>query len=157
MDDLCFMPARDAAALIREKKLSPVELMSAVIARIEALEPKVNAFAVLAADAAMAGAKRAEAALTQSDGDLGPLHGIPVTIKDLAAVEDMPFERGSHIEAGHVAAADAPFVTRLRTAGAIVLGKTTTSEFGWKGECRRQLRRSGRGGSGRLRPLASGL
>ncbi len=133
MDDLCFMPATEAARLIREKKLSPVELTSAVLARIEALEPKVNAFAALAADTAMADAKRAEEALAHADGNLGPLHGVPVTIKDLASVKDMPFKRGSHINAGDVGTEDAPFVTRLRDAGAIVLGKTTTSEFGWKG------------------------
>ena len=133
MDDLCFMPATEAAALIREKKLSPVELTSAVLARIEALEPKVNAFAALAADKTMADARRAEAALSQSGGELGPLHGIPVTIKDLASVEGLPFERGSNIDAGAIGTEDAPFVSRLRQAGAIVLGKTTTSEFGWKG------------------------
>jgi aspartyl-tRNA(Asn)/glutamyl-tRNA(Gln) amidotransferase subunit A len=133
MDDLCFMPATEAAALIREKKLSPVELTSAVLARIEALEPRVNAFAALAADKAMADARRAEAELGRSGGELGPLHGIPVTIKDLASVEGLPFERGSNIDAGAIGTEDAPFVSRLRRAGAIVLGKTTTSEFGWKG------------------------
>lgn len=105
MDDLCFMPATEATRLIREKKLSPVELMAAVLARIEALEPKVNAFAALAADAAMADAKRAEDAVNKANGDLGPLHGIPVTIKDLASVKGLPFERGSHIEAGNVGTA----------------------------------------------------
>ncbi len=133
MDDLCFMPATEAATLIREKKLSPVELTSAVLARIEALEPKVNAFAALAADKAMADARRAEADLSRTGAEIGPLHGIPVTIKDLAAVEGLPFERGSHIHAGNIATEDAPFVARLRAAGAIILGKTTTSEFGWKG------------------------
>ena len=133
MDDLCFMPAGEAAALIRDKKLSPVELMTAVLARIEALEPKLNAFVALAADAAMAEAKTAETALNATDSRLGPLHGIPVTIKDLSSVEGLPFQRGSHIEAGNIGAVDAPFVSRLREAGAIILGKTTTSEFGWKG------------------------
>lgn len=133
MDDLCFMPAMDAAAKIRDKILSPVELMSAVLTRIEALEPQVNAFAALSADKAMANARRAEAELNNADAHLGPLHGIPVTIKDLASVEGLPFERGSHIEAGTIGTEDAPFVSRLRQAGAIILGKTTTSEFGWKG------------------------
>ena len=133
MDDLCFMPANKAATLIRNKKLSPVELMSAVLTQVEALEPKVNAFAALAADEAMLEAKSAEAVLKASDVRPGPLHGIPVTIKDLASVKGLPFERGSHIEAGNIGAADAPFVSRLRSAGAIIIGKTTTSEFGWKG------------------------
>ena len=70
MEDLCFMPATEAAALIRDKKLSPVELMTAVLARIEALEPQVNAFAALDANAAMVGAKSAEAALKASDLDI---------------------------------------------------------------------------------------
>jgi aspartyl-tRNA(Asn)/glutamyl-tRNA(Gln) amidotransferase subunit A len=133
MDDLCFMPANKAATLIRNKKLSPVELMSAVLTQVEALEPKVNAFAALAADEAMLEAKSAEAVLKASDVRPGPLHGIPVTIKDLASVKGLPFERGSHIEAGNIGAVDAPFVSRLRSAGAIIIGKTTTSEFGWKG------------------------
>ena len=130
--ELCFMPAVEAARRIRAGELSPVELMTAVLARIERLEPRLNAFAALAADAAMDGAKAAEAALA-AGAALGPLHGLPVTIKDLAPVAGLPYRRGSHIEAGVIAAADAPFVARLKDAGAIVLGKTTTSEFGWTG------------------------
>ena len=130
--DLCFLPATDAARLIRDKRLSPVDLMQAVLDRIEALEPSLNAFATLAADAAMDGAKAAEADVA-AGGALGPLHGVPVTIKDLAAAKGLPFERGSNIEKGRVADFDTPFVARLRNAGAIPLGKTTTSEFGWKG------------------------
>jgi len=130
--DLCFLPATDAARLIRDKQLSPVELMQAVLGRIEKLEPELNAFATLAADAAMDGAKAADAAVS-AGGTLGPLHGVPVTIKDLAAAEGLPLERGSHIEKGRIADFDTPFVARLKDAGAIPLGKTTTSEFGWKG------------------------
>lgn len=130
--DLAFLPATDAAALIRDKKLSPVELMQAVLERIEAKEPAINAFATLIADQAMDGAKAAETAL--SDGKpLGPLHGIPVTIKDLAVMKDVPMESGSWIQKGTIGAFDTPFVARLKEAGAIPLGKTTTSEFGWKG------------------------
>jgi aspartyl-tRNA(Asn)/glutamyl-tRNA(Gln) amidotransferase subunit A len=130
--ELCFMPAVEAARRIRAKELSPVELMTAVLARIERLEPDLNAFVVLDADAAMAGARSAQAAVA-AGGPLGPLHGLPVTIKDLAPVAGLPYQRGSHIEAGNIAAADAPFVARMKDAGAIVLGKTTTSEFGWTG------------------------
>ena len=133
MADRWFMPANKAATRIRNKKLSPVEIMSAVLTQVEALEPKVNAFAALAADEAMLEAKSAEAVLKASDVRPGPLHGIPVTIQDLASVKGLPFERGSHIEAGNIGAVDAPFVSRLRSAGAIIIGKTTTSEFGWKG------------------------
>ena len=66
----------------------------------------------------------------------GPLHGIPVTIKDLTVTAGIPTERGSHITKGQVPDTDAPFVTRMKQAGAIVLGKTTTSEFGWTGVSR---------------------
>jgi aspartyl-tRNA(Asn)/glutamyl-tRNA(Gln) amidotransferase subunit A len=136
--DLCFMPAAEAARRIWAKELSPVELMTAVLARIEALEPRVNAFAALAAEAALDGAKAAEAALSSGEA-LGPLHGLPVTIKDLAPVAGLPYQSGSHIKAGNIATVDAPFVTRLKDAGAIPLGKTTTSEFGWTGVSRSPL------------------
>ncbi|MDP6953218.1 MAG: amidase family protein [Alphaproteobacteria bacterium] len=130
--DLCYTPATELAGLIRDKTLSPVELMDAVLARIDALEPEINAFATLTADAAMDAARKAEADV--ADGvALGPLHGIPVTIKDLVVTEGIATERGSYSHKGVVPDVDAPCVTRLKQAGAIVLGKTTTSEFGWKG------------------------
>ena len=134
MDDetLAFTPAVTLAEMIRQKRLSPVELMTALLARIEALNPRVNAFAYLAADAAMEAAKRAEAALMK-DERIGRLHGVPVTIKDLAITKDMPTQMGSHIFAGNQPSEDTPIVPRLRAEGAIVLGKTTTSEFGWTG------------------------
>lgn len=131
-DDLCFTPASVLAPMIRAKALSPVELMSAVLGRIERLEPQLNAFACLTADAAMDGARAAEAALMRGEAH-GALFGLPVTIKDLAVTAGVPTERGSFIEKGRVPETDAPFVTRLKAAGAISLGKTTTSEFGWKG------------------------
>src|SRR5215469_13593938 len=99
---LAFTPAVELAGLIRQKKLSPVELMTALLSRIEALNPRVNAFAYLAADAAMDAAKRAEAALMKGER-IGRLHGLPVTIKDLAITKDMPTQMGSHIFAGNQA------------------------------------------------------
>lgn len=131
-DDLCFTPASILAPMIRARQLSPVELMQAVLNRIERLEPKLNAFATLTADAAMDGAKAAEAQLMRGQGE-GPLFGLPVTIKDLAVTAGVPTERGSWIEKGRIPEHDTPFVSRLKDAGAISLGKTTTSEFGWKG------------------------
>ncbi|MDP6707319.1 MAG: amidase family protein [Alphaproteobacteria bacterium] len=131
-EDLCFTPATKLGEMIRGKEISVSELVAAVLARIEALEPKVNAFATLTAEAAMAAAAEADAAVAAGD-ELGPLHGIPVTIKDLSVMAGVPTERGSHIFKGAVPDTDAPFVTRLKAAGAIPLGKTTTSEFGWKG------------------------
>ena len=127
-----FMPATEAADLIRSKKLSPVEYMQALLDRIAALDPKVNAFAHLAADRAMDAARKAEAAL-MGGGRIGRLHGIPATIKDLAWTKDMPTQNGSLIFKGKQPSEDTPVVPRLQDEGAIILGKTTTSEFGWTG------------------------
>ncbi|MBV9775978.1 MAG: amidase, partial [Acetobacteraceae bacterium] len=130
--ELGYAPATRLAEMIRAKRVSPVEVVRAVLTRVERLEPRVNAFAHLAAEPAMAAARRAEAALAQGEC-IGPLHGVPVTIKDLAITKDMPTEFGSLMMRGNRPDEDTPMVTRLREAGAIVLGKTTTSEFGWTG------------------------
>lgn len=130
--DLCFTPATELLGAIRDKKLSSVEITSTVLERIAALEPKLNGFAHLAAEEAMVAAASADRALARGDS-VGPLHGIPVTIKDLEPVRGMPFERGTYLFRGEVAPADNAVVARLREAGAIILGKTTTPEFGWKG------------------------
>ncbi|MBO0709872.1 MAG: amidase [Acetobacteraceae bacterium] len=130
--DLAFTPATELASLVRDKKLSPVEIVRTILERIETHNPAVNAFAHLAADQALDAARDAEAAVMKGE-KLGPLHGVPVTIKDLAITSTMPTEFGSHIMKAHRPSEDAPFVTRLAGAGAILLGKTTTSEFGWKG------------------------
>lgn len=130
--DLCFAPATELLGAIRAKQLSAVEITSTVLDRIAALEPRLNAFAHLAAEQAMGAAAEADRAL--ADGaSIGPLHGIPLTIKDLEPVRGMPFEGGTYLRRGDVAAADNVVVARLRNAGAIILGKTTTPEFGWKG------------------------
>src|SRR5204862_5565687 len=93
---------------------------------------KLNAFAHLAAQEAMDAAAAADSALAKGNS-LGPLHGIPVTIKDLEPARGMPFERGTYMFRGDIAPADNVVVSRLRAAGTIILGKTTTPEFGWKG------------------------
>src|SRR5437667_238223 len=108
--------------------MSPVEAMRALLDRITALEPKVNAFAYLAADQAMDAARAAEKALMGGDR-LGRLHGVPVTIKDLSWTKDMPTQNGSLTSKGFQPTEDTPVVPRLKSAGAIVIGKTTTSEF----------------------------
>ena len=133
-----FMTAVELAERIRTKQISPVEYMRALLDRITTLEPKVNAFAYLAADQAMDAAKRAEAAL-MSGGRIGRLHGVPATIKDLAITKDMPTQNGSLIFKGNRPSEDTPVVPRLRDEGAIILGKTTTSEFGWTGVSRSPL------------------
>jgi aspartyl-tRNA(Asn)/glutamyl-tRNA(Gln) amidotransferase subunit A len=137
-DDLGFLPATEMAGMIRRKELSPVEVMTGILARIERLEPVVNAFVVLNPERAMAAARVAEAAVMAGD-PLGPLHGVPVTIKDLLPTKDFPTQYGSKATAGTQLDYDSPVVTRLQDAGGIVLGKTTTSEFGWTGVSRSPL------------------
>ena len=130
-EDLCYGSASELAGLMRKRALSPVELAHACVGRISRLEPALNAFATLAAEPALEAAKAAEAAFIK--GEPRPLEGIPVTIKDLAITKGMRTERGSWTQRGVVPEEDAPVVARLKAAGAIVLGKTTTPEFGWKG------------------------
>ncbi|HEX3347726.1 MAG TPA: amidase family protein [Acetobacteraceae bacterium] len=137
-DDLAYLPAASLAPMIAARTISPVEVVDTILARIGRLEPRVNAFAYLAADQARAAARAAEAAVMRGDA-LGPLHGVPVTIKDLVATADMPMQSGSRIMEGNQPSVTAPIVPRLREAGAIVLGKTTTSEFGWTGVSRSPL------------------
>jgi aspartyl-tRNA(Asn)/glutamyl-tRNA(Gln) amidotransferase subunit A len=129
--DLAYTPATELISRIRSKALSPVEVTRAVLERIEQVNPAINAFCTVTADAAMAAARAAEAAVTKGER-LGPLHGIPVSIKDLALVKGVPCRFGSYIFEQRVGDVDAPFVRRLREAGAILTGKTTTPEFGWK-------------------------
>jgi len=130
--DLCYTPATTLAGMIRAKKLSPLELTRAVLARIEKVNPALNVFATPTPELALADAKRAEDAVMKG-GPLGPIHGIPYTIKDLSFTKGIRTMSGSHIFATRVPDADAPFVPRLRAAGGVMLGKTTTPEFGWKG------------------------
>lgn len=130
--DLCFMPATELAAAIRAKTVSPVEVVTAVLARIEALEPHLNAFATLTPERALDAAKSAEKSVMAGDV-LGAIHGVPVSIKDLTSTAGIATQRGSKILAGHIPATDAVTVQRINQAGGVMLGKTTTPEFGWKG------------------------
>ena len=129
MSDLCFTPATELAAAIARRELSPVELTDAVLARIEAVQPRINAFCLLRAEEARAEAREAERAAEPR----GPLHGIPISIKDLTSTKGIRTTFGSRAFADNVPDVDATFVTRLRDAGAILLGKTNTPEFGNKG------------------------
>jgi aspartyl-tRNA(Asn)/glutamyl-tRNA(Gln) amidotransferase subunit A len=129
--DLAFTPATELAGLIRSRKLSPVELTRAVLERIERLNPTLNAFCTVTAEPALAAARRAEQAVTNGE-PLGPIHGVPFSVKDLALTKDVPTRFGSHIFAHRVPEVDAPYVRRLHEAGGILIGKTTTPEFGWK-------------------------
>jgi aspartyl-tRNA(Asn)/glutamyl-tRNA(Gln) amidotransferase subunit A len=130
--DLLFMPATAAARLIRKRALSPVEYVDAVLAAIERTQPTLNAYATVTADAARAKARAAEEAVMAGRA-LGPLHGIPVNIKDLFATKGVRTAYGSAILADNIPSQDDILVTRLGDAGAIMVGKSTTPEFGHKG------------------------
>lgn len=132
MDDLLFLPAARAAALIRQRKLSPVELTNAVLDAIEAAQPRLNAFVTVTADLAREQARAAEQAVMDG-GELPPLHGVPVSIKDQIETAGIPTTHGSAIFADNVPARDDAIATRLRAAGCIMLGKTRMPEFGHKG------------------------
>ena len=131
-EDLCFTPATELARLIRQKELSPVEVTRTLLDRIETLNPTLNAYVTLTAESAMEEARAAEQAV-QDGKPLGPIHGVPVSIKDLTMTKGVRTMSGSHIFADRVPDFDAPVVTRLREAGGIMMGKTATPEFGWKG------------------------
>ena len=118
-------------ALIRNKKLSPVEVTDAVLARIETVNPTLNAFCLVAADQARTAAREAEIAVMK-DEPLGLLHGVPISIKDVLSTRGLTTTGGSRLFADLVPDEDALSVARLRAAGAVVLGKTNTSEFGHK-------------------------
>jgi aspartyl-tRNA(Asn)/glutamyl-tRNA(Gln) amidotransferase subunit A len=134
LDELCWMSAAEMAAAIRRKRLSPVEVMTAVLARIERVNPKLNAFVTLTGDQAMKDARTAERALTSKKGAVvGPLHGVPFSTKDLVVTKGIRTTFGTPLYADNVPAEDAPMVERLRAAGAIQLGKTNTPTFGWIG------------------------
>jgi amidase len=127
--DLCFTPATELARLYRGRKLSPLEVMQAVLARIDAVNPQVNAYVTVGREAALGAARKATAALRRG-AILPPLHGVPVSIKDLTATKGMRTTWGSKIFEHHVPSEDALTVARLKAAGAIVVGKTNTPEFG---------------------------
>jgi aspartyl-tRNA(Asn)/glutamyl-tRNA(Gln) amidotransferase subunit A len=128
LNDLHWMTLVEAAGAIAARKLSPVELMSALLERIGWLDPKLNVFIRRDGEAAMEEARAAEAEIVS--GRLrGRLHGVPVGIKDIIDVAGLPTTCHSKILIDNVAAADAVCVSRLRGAGAIVLGKLSTHEF----------------------------
>lgn len=131
-DDLTYLSASELAELIHNRRLSPVELMRSTLTRIERAQPVLNAFITVCSEQALAGAREAEAALTRGEWQ-GPLHGIPFSVKDLVNTKGVRTTYGSRIFEHHVPSADHAVVARLKAAGAILIGKTTTPEFGQKG------------------------
>ncbi len=128
MTDLHWLTATEAAGAIASRHLSPVELLTALLARIKHLDPKLNAFIRLDADAAMQAARAAEQEIA-AGRIRGPLHGVPVGVKDIIDVAGLPTTGHSKILVDNVAKADAVVIQKLRQAGAIVIGKLSTHEF----------------------------
>ncbi len=129
-DELALLPAEDMLAAFARRRLSPVEVLQAVMERVARLNPHINAFACMNPDAARQA--RESAARWRAGRPAGALDGVPVTVKDLVDVAGFPTRRGSRTTDPTPVADDAPMVVGLKAAGAVILGKTTTTEFGWK-------------------------
>ncbi len=131
MDDIVYASLIEMAKNVREKKISPVELAESHLARIARLNPKLNAFVTIDAERARAQAKSAEATVSRNSKSvsLGPLHGVPISIKSSVDVAGLPCECGSILRKGNTPPVDAPLVARLRAAGAVILGNTNVPEF----------------------------
>ncbi len=129
MTPLCDLSATDASRLMRAKQISPVELLDSHIARIETIDHAINAMVARDFDRARHAARAAETAILRG-ATLGPLHGLPIGIKDLEDTEGLRTTYGSPRFANHVPSADQHLVRSIRAAGGIILGKTNTPEFG---------------------------
>jgi aspartyl-tRNA(Asn)/glutamyl-tRNA(Gln) amidotransferase subunit A len=131
--DLAFASIAAIGRLFRSRKLSPVELTKLILGRIDQLNPKLNAYITVTGDLALAQAKKAESALLsrKADRGRGPLHGIPISLKDNIYTEDVRTTAGSKILSSFIPQHDATVVTQLRNAGAILLGKTNMHEFAY--------------------------
>src|SRR5258708_34695513 len=130
-DELCFLSAADLRRRISRKEISPSEVTSAVIARAKRLQPELNCFITLCADKALAQAKDDERRIRAGE-PLRILEGLPFTVKDIVNTKDVRTTFGAIPYRDNVPDHDAVAVARLRAAGAILIGKTTTPEFGTK-------------------------
>src|SRR5216117_3921949 len=128
LTNLHWLSASDAARLIRDGVVGSAELVQACLARVRETDAQVQAWAFLDPDHALAQARAADE-LRLSGQPVGPLHGVPVGIKDIIDTGDMPTENGSVLHAGRTPSRDAAVVTLLRAAGAVIMGKTVTTEF----------------------------
>ena len=133
--DPAVMTAEELLDNYRRARLSPVEALQAVTERIARHNGRINAFVLLDPGAVRAAGESERR--WQAGRPIGPLDGVPVTVKDLLNMAGLPTRRGSRLTAAEPAQEDAPVVTALRAAGAVIVGKTTTTEFGWKtpGDC----------------------
>jgi len=164
---LAFTSAVEMRRLIGSKEVSVPELMEFFYQRIEQLNPRLNAYLALCPDQAMDQARAAQEAVQRGDS-LSPLHGIPVSIKDLEMTKGIPTTVGSAVFKDRTPEADSVVVERIRQAGAIILGKTNTPEFGLSGTTETKVggpgrnpwnpeRTSGGSSGGAAAALASGL
>ena len=126
--EIAFLPAVELVARIRARELSPIEAVDAVFAQYAALNPILNAVVTPAYEQARAAAREAEEAVRRGD-ELGPLHGVPIGLKDMTETAGLRTTYGSKLYEHNVPAADALLVTRLKQAGGIIVGKTNTPEF----------------------------
>ncbi|MGQ9460192.1 MAG: amidase [Candidatus Bathyarchaeaceae archaeon] len=131
-EELCYMPALEMAEAIRRQEISCVKVVDTILERIEKINPKINAYCTVLTKEARQAAKEADEAVKQGK-HLGPLHGVPISIKDLIFTKGIRTTFGSKIFEHFVPEEDAIVVQRLKAAGAIILGKTNTPEFGYKG------------------------
>ena len=137
-ENLAFAPASEHRELIATRQISPVELTELYYSRIERLDSQLNAYLTLTRDDAMAEARAAEGAVMRED-ELGPLHGVPISIKDLEMTRGVRTTAGSLVFKDRIPDEDSIVVERVRKSGAIILGKTNTPEFGLLAETRNRL------------------
>ena len=137
-DDLAFAPAIEQRRLIASKEVSPVELTELYLDRIERLDSRLNSYLTVSRDEAISSAKSAEAAVVRGE-HLGPLHGVPTSIKDLELTRGIRTTSGSLIFKDRVPDEDSVVVERVRRSGAVILGKTNTPEFGLLGRTENRL------------------
>ncbi len=132
MTDILWKSAFELREMLRNKVVSPGEVLDATFKRLDDVEPLLGAFIDVTEKQARDGAKKAEKAILSGNG-IGELCGVPLSVKDLIAVKGARLTFGSRAFRDNVSAVDAPSVERVRAAGAVIIGKTTTSEFGCKG------------------------
>jgi aspartyl-tRNA(Asn)/glutamyl-tRNA(Gln) amidotransferase subunit A len=137
-NNLAFSPATEVRRLIADREVSPVELTGMFLERIDALDGKLNSYLTVSADSALAEARAAEDAVMSGE-ELGPLHGVPISVKDLEMSAGIRTTGGSLLFEDRVPAVDSAVVERVKAAGAVILGKTNTPEFGLLGHTQNRL------------------
>ena len=141
--ELAFAPATELLRLIAAKEVSPVELTELYFSRIERLDSRLNSYLLLTRDEAMETARAAEQAVMRGE-ELGPLHGLPISIKDTQMTKGVRTTNGSLVFKDRIPDSDSAVVERVRAAGAVMLGKTNAPEFGLIGMCENRLGDHGR-------------